>query len=203
MVDAGAGVASARVQVRIVALLLALAASASGAQAADMSATATLTGSKPGRPPLERLQVDVTLANLGAKPRWALIPTNVPRTQGGIDKLEQLSATVTVGRFLGTGGRYAVLLAPGARLMLRGLEINWWRGKEVGEITFEIEFADDVRLGSDAMASWFEGDPIVHGSVEADMKAARHTASHRAQGDREVAVSLTAIDRIPIKLRAP
>ena len=203
MVDAGAHMASAGIEIRVVALLLALAASASGAYSADMSATVTLTGSKPGRPPLERLHVDVTVANLGAKPRWALIPTNVPRTQGGIDKLEQLSATVAVGRFLGTGGRYAVLLAPGARLTLRGLEINWWRGKELGEIAFDIEFADDVRLGEDAMASWFEGDPIVRGSVDADMKLARHTASHRAPGGKEVAVSLTAIDHIPIKLRAP
>jgi hypothetical protein len=58
------------------------------------------------------------------------------------------------------GGRYAVLLAPGARLTLRGLEINWWRGKDAGEIAFEIEFADDARLGAEIMASWFDrGSP--------------------------------------------
>jgi hypothetical protein len=203
MVDAGARVASAGVEVRIVALLFALAASVSSAFSADMSATVTLTGSKPGRPPLERLYVDVVLANPGARPRWALIPTNVPRMQGGVDKLEQLSGTATIGRLLGTGGRYAVLLAPGARLALRNLEINWWRGKETGEIAFEIEFVDDVRLGGEPLESWFEGDPLVRGSVEVDMKAARHAASHRAQGDREVSVSLAVLDHIPIKLRAP
>ena len=57
----------------------------------NAAATVTLVGTRPGRPPLERLLVDVTLSNDGGVPRWALIPTNLPRSQGGIDKLEQLT----------------------------------------------------------------------------------------------------------------
>lgn len=185
---------------------LALAADLMNAQA-----TVTIVGSRPGRPPLERLLLDVTLVNESAAPRWALIPTHVPRasrTPGGVDKLEQLTAStgtesVTIGRFLGTGGRYAVLLAPGARLTLRKLEVGWWGGKEAKEVRFDIEFADEVRLGEEAIASWFDRDATVRGVVDADLQTARHTASHRARGDKEVAVSMTVVTRAPIQLDAP
>ena len=58
-----------------------------------------------------------------------LLPTNLPRTLGSIDKLEQLAASsgatsFAIGRFLGPGGRYAILLAPAAQVSLRNLEVR-------------------------------------------------------------------------------
>ena len=141
-------------------------------------------------------------------PRWALIPVHLPGTHGGIDKLEQLTVSAgtgaaTVGRFPGTGGRYAILLAPGARVTLRKLEIGWWREKSVHEIGFDIKFADTVLLGADAIARWFDKDPTVSGIVDADMQTARHTASHRAPGDKEVIVSMTGTSATTIQLFSP
>lgn len=167
--------------------------------------TVTLVGIEPARPPLERLVVDVTVRNEGAAPRWVLIPAALPQTAGGIDKLEQLTvnagaARVTVGHFLGTGGRYALLLAPGARVTLRKLEIGWWRKEGATEVAFAIQFADDVALGGDAMARWFDGDPTVRGTVDADMDTARHTASRRSPGNREVPVSVRASRETHVKL---
>lgn len=192
----------------LLAFALGIPSVASPADPMNTQAEVTLVGTRPGRPPLERLLLDVTLSNESGAPRWALIPAHLPRTAGGVDKLEQLAASagvssVTIGRFLGRGGRYAVLLAPGARLTLRKLEVRWWREGEPKEIAFNIEFAHEVLLGADTMASWFDKDITVRGVVDADMQTARHTASRRAAGDKEVAVSMTAVTRAPIQLHTP
>jgi len=173
-----------------------------------MNAVVTLIGMKPGRPPLERLLVDVQIRNDEKTTRWVLLPSQLPLTPGGIDKLEQLTAKsgaadIAVGRFLGRGGRYAVRLGPGASLMLRKLEIRWWRQEEVKEVSFDVQFARDVALGGESMESWFDKDPVIQGTVEVEMENAKHTASHRAPGDKEVAVSVTGATTTSIKLSPP
>ena len=168
----------------------------------------TLVGMKPGRPPIDRMLVDVQVRNDDTNPRWVLLPTRLPATPGGIDKLEQLTAqagaaSVAVGRFLGSGGRYAVRLGPGARVTLRKLEVAWWREGAAKEVAFDVQLAGDVTLGGEAMTSWFDRDPTVHGAIDIDMEAARHTASHRAPGDEEVTVSVTGATDASIKLSPP
>ena len=106
-------------------------------------------------------------------------------------------------RFLGTGGRYAVRLASGARITLRELEVGWWRPDRADNIVIDIQFADEVTLEGDPMARWFEGDPTVRGAVEVNMETARHTESHRAPGDKEVKVTFTGSTQTSITLRAP
>ncbi len=167
-----------------------------------------LVGVKPAKRPLERLLVDVQIRNDMKTPRWVLLPSHLPLAPGGIDKLEQLTAKagtadIAVGRFLGTGGRYAVRLAPGASVTLRKLEVGWWRPDGAKDVTFDVQFADDVTLAGEAMSSWFDKDPTVEGEVEIEMETARHTASHRAPGDKEVAVSVTGATMTSIKLSPP
>ncbi len=167
-----------------------------------------LVGVKPGKPPLERLLVDVQVRNNEKIPRWVLLPSHLPLTPGGIDKLEQLTAKsgaadINVGRFLGTGGRYALRLAPGASVTLHKLEVAWWRPEGAKEVSIDLQFAADVTLGGESMASWFDKDPTIDGAVEADMESARHTASHRAPGDKEVAVSAPGATMTSMKLSPP
>ena len=171
----------------------------------NVSVSVTLVGQKPGRPPIERLLVDVQLTNDDPAPRWILIPSSLPVTSGGIDKLEQLTAragpaTVAVGRFLGTGGRYAVRLAPGARVTLRKLEVSWWRENNETQAAFDVQLASDVKLGGQPMATWFDQDPTISGAADVDMEGAKHTASHRAPDDAEVPVVATSARSVAITL---
>jgi len=173
----------------------------------DAPATVRVVGSKPGRPPLERLLVDATIRNVGTASRWALLPTTLPRTLGSIDKLEQLAASngtsIAIGRFLGPGGRYAILLAPAAQVTLRNLEVRWLREQGVKEVAFDIEFADEVTLAGESMAQWFDRDPTVSGVVETDMQSARHVASHRAPGGKAVAVTVSGYSYVTFQLAPP
>ena len=168
--------------------------------------TVTLAGTKPARPPILTLLVDVQLKNDDKVARWALVPSKLPVDSGGIDKLEQLTATagstsIAVGRFLGTGGRYAIRLAPGARVTLRKLPIAWWRDDaKAKEVAFDVQLATDVKLGGAAMASWFASDPTVGGAVDVDMDAAKHTASHRAPDDKEQPVEVVGAVATSVRL---
>ena len=176
----------------------------------NANVTVTLAGTKPARPPIITLLVDVQLKNDDKVARWALIPSKLPVDTGGggIDKLEQLTAqagttSVAVGRFLGTGGRYAIRLAPGARVALRKLPIAWWRGDTNDkQVAFDVQLASEVKLGGAAMASWFSADPTIGGAVDVDVEAAKHTASHRAPEDKEQPVEVTGATAVHVKLDA-
>lgn len=170
----------------------------------NAAVTVTVVGHKPGRPPIDRLLVDVQLRNDDPAPRWVLVPSKLPVMPGGIDKLEQLTAgPIAVGRFLGGGGRYALRLAPGARVTLRKLEVSWWNDGNAKEAAFDVQLASEATLGDAAMATWFDKDPTITGAADVDMEAAKHTASHRAPGDVEVPLALTGATSVSVKVTAP
>jgi hypothetical protein len=175
----------------------------------NASVTVTVVGSKPGRPPVDRLLVDVQLRNDDAAPRWVLIPTKLPPDEGGgVDKLEQLTVpagntTIAVGRFLGRSGTYALKLAPGARVTLRKLELSWWRENNEKEASFDVRLAPEVKIGDAAMATWFDKDPAISGAADVDMEAAKHTRSQKPPSGDEVPLVAEQVTTAPIKLAAP
>ena len=176
----------------------------------NAAVTVTLVGSKPSRPPTEKLLVDVQLRNNDAAPRWVLIPSVLPiDSGGGVDKLEQLTASagassVAVGRFLGRAGTYAVKLAPGARVTLRKLEVSWWReDPKVKEAAFDVRLASDVKLADQSMAAWFDKDPAISGAADVDMESAKHTRSFKSPTGDEIPVVTVDATAAPVKLTAP
>jgi hypothetical protein len=181
-----------------------------GSATMNASVTVTVVGTKPGRPPVDRLLVDVQLRNDDAAPRWVLIPTKLPPDEGGgVDKLEQLTvpagggATIAVGRFLGRAGTYAVKLAPGARVTLRKLELSWWRENNEKEASFDVRLASEVKIGDASMATWFDKDPAISGAADVDMDAAKHTRSQKSATGDEVPAVAEQVTTAPIKLAAP
>lgn len=162
--------------------------------------TVTVVGTKPGRPPVDRLLVDVMLRNDDAAPKWVLIPSKHPVDAGGVDKLEQLTvANVAIGRFLGTGGTYAVKLAPGAHVALRKLELSWWREGNAKEISFDVRLASDVK----PIDSWFDKDRAISGAADVEMEVAKHTRSHESPDGEEVQLDIAGMQSVPVKLAAP
>ena len=159
-----------------------------------LDVTIAATGERFGRPPLIRLLVTVTAINSSSETRWILISSALgPGGRGGgVDKVERLSVGgITIGRFLGTGGFYAMALRPGARLTIKNLEIAWWNDPEASTPPpIDVRIAGDVTLGGAAIATWFEADASVAGNVEIDAALAIHTSSRHGPGGGEVAVDL-------------
>lgn len=175
----------------------------------NASVTVTVVGTKPGRPPIDRLLVDVKLENADAIARWVLIPTKLPvDSGGGVDKLEQLtvpagSVTVAVGRFLGRSGTYAVKLAPGARVTLRKLELSWWREHAEKEAAFDVTLASEVKIGDAPMTTWFDKDPAITGDADIDMDNAKHTRSQKSPTGDELQLGTVGATTAPVKLPVP
>lgn len=173
------------------------------------SVTIKLVGSELGRPPIERLVVDVELSNDAPEPRWVLVPSALPLATGGVDKLEQLTAkagatSVAVGRLLGTGGRYAMKLGPGAHVTLRKLGVSWWREDPTRkDVELDVQFAATILVGGEPLATWFDNDPTIGGIVEVDMASAQHTASHRSPDGKELPLVMTTARTETVKLTAP
>jgi hypothetical protein len=170
------------------------------------TASVAIVGSQPGIPPLQRLLVDVHLSNDGDAPCWVLLPSNLPLSAGAVDVLEQYEATtgatkVVVGRLLGTGGRYAVRLNPGAKVTLRGLEVGLWSESVPAGPEFKVMFVGDVVLGNEAIASWFNRDPGIDGTADVDMRKAVVGATHRTRDGKEVALAIVGTPSV-IRLRA-
>lgn len=170
----------------------------------------TLVDQKLTRPPTQRLFVDVQLRNDDPVPRWVLIPELLPvDAGGGIDKLEQLSASagqnnVTIGRFSGRAATYGVKLAPGARVTLRKLELSWWHeDPKQKDIAFDVRLASDVMLGTQNIAGWFDKDPAISGAADVDMASARPTRKLDSPTGGEVPLVPTKPTSAPIKLSVP
>ena len=141
-------------------------------------------GQRPGPPPLTLLLGDFAPHNDAAEPRWVLIPSHLPAGSGGVDKLERIGPWV--GQLLGGGGCYALRLAPGARAVLRNLEVRWWRQDDLPAPPLDVRVAHEVRAGEVPLAAWFDGEPTISGSVVIDLAATAHAAGHGAPGGREV-----------------
>ena len=124
------------------------------------------------RPPLTELQLDVTLANPSAAARWYLIPRDVanPIGERGVDVLETFQwngggGGAVIGSFQGTGGFFAIHLAPRATLRVQGLPVEWFRGDDdAARPSLVVISADAVTIGGKPAEAWYpNGDPVVDG----------------------------------------
>jgi hypothetical protein len=121
-----------------------------------------------GKPPLKRLAIDLTLENTTSQARWFSWPISLPETgpDGGVDTVTaaQLagSGRVVLVRLSGTGGRHAVHLAPGARAVLRGVELKYW-GDEPPVLDVPVVSSKELRLGGEELGAWLAADLLSTG----------------------------------------
>lgn len=175
----------------------------------NANVSVTLAGTKPARPPIITLLLDVTLKNDDKAPRWVLIPSKLPlrvaADKAGVDTLEQLAAgNVAIGRLLGTGGRYAVRLAPGATAQLHKVEVAWWRDDpDAKKLSFDVQVASDVKVGGASLETWFTGDPSITGKADADFASAKNKAVHRAPDNKEQPLEIVGATATSISVSLP
>lgn len=138
-----------------------------------MEISARITGTRPGRPPMLRFEVEVKLHNTSKDPRWFVLPAKLPLNKsGGVDTLEPRDhGGVMLARFLGTGGFYAVKLKGGARLTISKLELTSWGDDDPHE--FPVQVAADITIGGKSIATWFTHDPVANAaSLDASLATA-------------------------------
>jgi hypothetical protein len=170
--------------------------------AVPFAVDATLTGESPGRPPLRRFTVEVKLDNRASEPRWFLLPSK-NNAAGGVDVLETFRVGDTfIGRFLGTGGFWAVRLLGGAQLTVANLPYELW-SEDPGSSTvpYEVKAAAEITLGAEPIATWFgASSPSPGGKV--DFARAQPQSPYRVADGKEVPVRGTFATSV-VRLAVP
>ena len=157
------------------------------------------------RPPLAEVVMDVTLRNQEAAPRWFILPRSLPDDgKGGVDVLEVSAAEgegrAVVGRFLGGGGFYGVLLPAGAVVQLKALSFEVW--EESPEVLrFTARVASELSLGGEPARAWFAADPTSDSRVAAERY--KPLSVHRTADGKEVPAVLTGARDIAVEVALP
>lgn len=152
----------------------------SGSSGTPMSTTspvtvlATVTASQPGRPPLQRLTLDVTITNPGDAPRWITLAKQIPHNEdadgGGVDALEvRGQGAALLGSFRGIAGVHALRVAGHATVKLTNLPVGWWRTGPADAVPgLDIVVADDLTIGGAPAKAWFGVDPLLADGATVD-----------------------------------
>lgn len=165
-----------------------------------------LAGRQPAHPPFATLLLDVTLRNAAATARWFLLPDLFePATRhigGGVYALECYalagSGRVILGRILGVGGAQALLLPPGADLLIRNLAI-----KHVATAVpqaMELATATELLIGDEPAGAWFGLDPTCDLQAEVDAGQRRMLGSRHSEDLVSVPLALVAEQRLTVSI---
>ncbi|HVV82038.1 MAG TPA: hypothetical protein VHE35_03120 [Kofleriaceae bacterium] len=163
---------------------------------ASVSVAASVTASKPGRPPLQRLTVELTIDNPGDAPRWVTIAKQVPRNpdlgaDAGVDALElRGQGNAVLGVFRGSGSVYALRVGGHAKVTITNLEVGWWHRSpdETKVPDLDVSVADDLTIGGAPATDWFGLDPLVPNGARIDAGAAGKDA-HSIDGEATIALT--------------
>jgi hypothetical protein len=159
----------------------------------DVLVTLRLLSRRGGRPPLQQLRVEASLANRSPVALWFVLPTRLPvPPPGGVDVLESFAlegaGRAIVGRFLGTGGFQTLLLPPGGKLRAP-LTISYWGETPPGPLEVELTVAKGLMIGETPASVWFSDDPTCDAWVDAPDGVERMVASRRSATGAELPVA--------------
>jgi hypothetical protein len=161
-------------------------------------------GSNPGRPPMLRLQFDVTLNNGAAEPRWFLLPKEAKRAAkngGGVDGVEVDALgnpPVLVGRFQGTDSVQALLLPAGGKISIERFTIVTFEDTQAGPASLEVVIARDLKIGGEDAAAWFKTDPTTPASADVSEDSQQRSGSRFTKDRSEVPITFTEDQRVKV-----
>ena len=170
--------------------------------------TVALVGERPGRPPKVDLLFDVTLCNPADSPRWFVLPSLLTvswaRPAGGVHTLEEFEVTgrgrAVLGKFLGNGGFQAVCVPPGGRLALHELPILFWEEIDPnGVIAVDVIVARGIKVGGQAVESWFSQDPT--SDKNAEVAKTKMIAARQNPDLKEIQLELDEEARASFQIR--
>jgi hypothetical protein len=173
---------------------------------AGVTVTVTVTGTRPGRPPLQRLIADVAIANPGDAPRWVTIAKQTPFDgEGGVDGLEvRGQGAALLGSFLGNAGVYALRVGAHAKVTITNLEIGWWRTSAAAAAVPPLVLAvgDELTIGGAPAKTWFGVEPLAGDGARIDGSASA-AGAHSVETEQPLALAGAVPSTATLTLPAP
>ena len=174
---------------------------------------ATFAGKVAAKPPIVGLQVDVTLRNAEKTPRWFVLPARLPAeaeaATGGVTGVEVFDASgegrAVLGKFLGTAGFQAVLVAAGGEVKLSKVGIAVWPPASAkGPLAIEVIIAKEITVGGLPAEKWFGAtSPVSDARVTGDASKAKRAGSKMTEDRDEVPVVFSEDRRITLDVVVP
>lgn len=116
---------------------------------------ATLVRRRAQRPPLVALDVDITLRNEDAQPRWWLVATTAGPDVAALGSAGVHSVLVEgVARFSGPAPFGALQLAAGDEVTLHGWTVTVWDDPPVDTVEVGVVDAAEVVIGGSPIGDW-------------------------------------------------
>jgi hypothetical protein len=159
----------------------------------------TVRARKPGRPPIQRIVVDLDVSNTSNEPRWFVLPAHAEKLGAAIavDGVEPVAlGQVVVGTFQGTGAFVTLRLAPHAHVVVHGLELS--SASAVKSV--EVVIARAITVDGKPAESWFPQDPT-SASATVEWTAKTPLESRHTPDRHEVAVHLDVVRSEIVALR--
>ena len=178
-----------------------------GITMSNVTIAATVTASQPGRPPLQRLTLDVAIDNRSTTATWIVIPKQIPVDPDdggtGVDSLEiRGKGTALLGTFLGTGGVHVLRVAPHAKVIVTGLPVGWWRSSPQDAVPpLLVTIAEDLKIDGKSADGWFGVQPLVESGARIDAAGAQ-SGAHTYEGG-EAPIVLTGAQSASTALTLP
>lgn len=152
----------------MISLLLAITLGGS-MHASTMTVDVKYSGIWFGKPPLKRLDFDVTVKNGRDEPRWLFVPGTVdsPTKTGGV-----YGVTIYEGALWsidGTKGGMAVKLGPKSEVTLKKLGVEAWYSELPPKITLPLVVSKDITIGGKAIAAFVGVDHAAKGALNAQI----------------------------------
>lgn len=132
----------------------------------------TLKSKRPGRPPMQRIEVDLAVHNTDGEPRWFLLPAHAEHwpEHVSVDGVEPVSmGGVVVGSFQGSGAFVALRVGAHGKVTVHGLELSSMSAVK----TIDVRVAKAITVGDKPVASWFPHDPPAPTATSTTPRASR------------------------------
>jgi hypothetical protein len=185
-------------------------AGSSGTTMSNVTIAATVTASQPGRPPLQRLTLDLAIDNRSNAAHWIVIPKQIPRDPDegdvvGVDSLElRGKGAALLGSFRGTGGVHALRVAAHAKVIVTNLPVGWWRSTPQDTVpALDVTIADELTIGGKPAKEWFGVDPVLESGARVDGGAEQSGAHAYDGGEAPIALTGVQVTSAALTLPAP
>lgn len=169
---------------------------------------ARVTAVRAARPPLRHLIVELHARAPVDAGAWVLVPASLTAApRGGVYAITAADAgAATVARLLGTGGAYAVHLAPGAEVTLSGLSVDWWaQPDEATPPALSVRCGTAATVGGSALDGWL-GEPVranPGGAVDLSTATPRRTRHSEGHAEAPLVLADETVVSVPLTLPAP
>jgi hypothetical protein len=165
------------------------------------------TGKRYQRPPEATLFFDATLRNENTAGRWFLLPAGLDvlggQTGFGVSGIEVFElpghGRVVLGRFFGTARFQALYLPAGGRVRIRQFSISV-AGQPDERVSLEVVIASGLRIGDEAVESWFGMDPACDMDADVSRDQARMLSSRHTPDLHEAPIVAVEEQRLTLKV---